>query len=196
MKQNNKLKLFISYSHRDEEHINEFRKHVTPLKNNGLIDDWYDRKIIAGKDFQDEIDNNLENADIIYLFLSANFLSSDACMKEKNNALDLIKKRGVAVLPIILSVCGWLDDKDLSSLLALPTDGKLILDFTNSDKAWNNVYKGFKNLINKEIKIKQLQITKKFSTFLQNTELLSKAHRSYALTNYILKVYYKKVIYH
>ena len=176
MKQNEKLKLFISYSHLDEEHIKEFIKHITPLKNNGLIEDWYDRKIIPGQDFQDDIDNNLENADIICLFISASFLSSPACIEEKRKALELKKKKGIAVVPIILAACGWLDDSDISSLLALPNDGSPISDFTDSNRAWNDVYNGLKVVINKEIKTKQLSITKQFSAFLQNTELLAKAH--------------------
>ncbi len=176
MKQNEKLKLFISYSHLDEEHIKEFIKHIAPLKSNGLIEDWYDRKIIAGQDFQDEIDNNFGNADIICLFISANFLSSKACVEEKKNALELRKKKGIVVVPIILSACGWLDDKEISSLLALPADGKPISDLTDSNKAWNNVYDGLKDIIEKEVKIKQLKITKAFSDFLQNVELFTKAH--------------------
>lgn len=176
MTQNDKLKLFISYSHRDEGHIEEFTKHIAPLKNNDLIEDWYDRKILAGQDFQDNIDNNLENANIVCLFISSNFLSSNACIEERDNALELKKKKGIAVVPVILSACGWLDDKKMSSLLALPTDGKPISDFTNSDTAWNNVYNGIKEVIEKENKIKQLNITEQFSSFLQNTELLAKAH--------------------
>lgn len=80
------------------------------------------------------------------------------------------------MVSVILSACGWLDDKELSSLLALPTDGKPISDFTDSNTAWNNVYKGLKVVIEKEIKIKQLQITEQFSSFLQNTDMLTKAH--------------------
>ena len=87
------LKLFISYSHIDEKDIEVFIKHIAPLKTNGLIADWYDRKILAGKTFQREIDNKLEDADIICLFISFNFLSSKACMEEKYNALELMKKK-------------------------------------------------------------------------------------------------------
>ena len=114
MKQNKKLKLCISYSHFDEKRIEEFIKHIAPLKNNGLIEDWYDRKIIAGQDFQDDIDKNMENADIICLFISANFLSSNPCMEEKVNALKLKRNTGIAVVSIILSACGWKDDKEFS----------------------------------------------------------------------------------
>ena len=176
MDEKKKLKLFISYSHIDEKDIESFIKHIAPLKTKGLIEYWYDRKIIAGKDFKGEIDNKLEDADIICLFISANFLSSNACLEEKSNALELMKKKGIAVVPIILSQCGWLDDSDISPSLALPTDGNPVSAFTNSDTAWNNVYNGLKDVINKEIKIKQLKITEQFSAFLQNTELLSRAH--------------------
>jgi len=170
------FKLLISYSHSDEERIKDFIKHIAPLKTNGLISVWYDRKITAGKDFQAEIDNNLEDADIICLFISTNFLSSDACLKEKYNALKLMKERNVIVLLIILSPCGWLDDKDISPLLALPTDGKFISSFGNSNYAWQDVYNGIKKVTEQEIKIMNIKIEKSFEEFLQNTELLSGAH--------------------
>jgi hypothetical protein len=80
MEQNKKLKLFISYSHQDNlaenPYIEQFKRHIAPLKDNDVIEEWYDRKILAGEDYQNKIDNNLEEADIICLFISANFLSS------------------------------------------------------------------------------------------------------------------------
>ena len=177
MEKDRKLKLFISYSHRDEEpYVEEFKKHIAPLKENGLIEEWYDRKILPGEDYQSKIDNNLENADIICLFISANFLSSESCRQEKEKALELRKKKGISVIPIILSPCGWLDDKDICKLLALPTDGKPILSFQNRDEAWYNIYNGLKKIIEKGIKIKQLRIRKEFELFLQDTEMFMKAH--------------------
>jgi len=170
------LNLFISYSHLDEENVKDFIKHIAPLKDKGLIKEWYDRKIEAGKDFDDTIFNNLENADIVCLFISANFLSSDSCKNEKNRALELRTKKGIAVVPIILSHCGWLDDKNISSLLALPEDGKPITEFSDVNKAWFTVYEELKNVIENEIKIKQLKTKDTFLEFLRNTELLSKAH--------------------
>jgi len=176
MDNNEKLKLFISYSHYDEEHINDFIRHIAPLKTNGLISDWYDRKITAGKNFQNEINNNLEDADIICLFISANFLSSNACLNEKHNALALMNERNISVLPIILSPCGWKDDADISSLLALPTDGAPISNFDDPNGIWQVVYDGIKKIAEQEIKIKSIKIKDLFSDILQNTELLSGAH--------------------
>ena len=180
VEQNKKSKIFISYSHNDNlsdnPYIEQFKKHITPLKNNGLIEEWYDREILSGEDFQNKIDNNLEDADIICLLISANFLVSRSCMDEKKKALELRKKKGVPVIPIILSHCGWIDDKDISKLLALPTDGKPVSSYHNRDEAWQDVYNELKKIIEKEIKIKQLEIKEEFENFLHDTEMLTKAH--------------------
>lgn len=180
MEESKKLKLFISYSHQDNLdsnlYVEEFKKHITPLKDNGLIEDWYDRKILPGNDFVTEIGNNLEDADIICLFISSNFLSSNSCKKEKQKALELSKKKRIPVIPIILSPCGWQDDRDISSLLALPTDGKSVSSFKDRNEAWNDVYNGLKKVIEKELIIKQLIITEEFGNFLQDVEMLTKAH--------------------
>ena len=171
-----KLKIFISYSHVDEKHLLEFTKHLAPLKSEGLVEDWHDRKVAPGQEFQDKIDENFEQSDIVCLFVSADFLSSPACQQEKASALELKKKKGVAVVPIIISRCGWKDDKDISKLLALPTDGTPVTEFPDASVAWNTVYEGLKFVIKEELKIKQLRPTKQFEEFLQNIEFLTKAH--------------------
>lgn len=170
------LNLFISYSHRDEKQVEDFIKHIKPLEINGLIKKWYDRKIVGGAEFQDDIDNNLDKADIVCLFVSCDFLASEACLKEKRRAISLRQQKGVAVVPIILSPCGWSDDKDLCTKLALPTDGKPITSFSDSREAMQLVYEGLKNAICRENSIRQLKNSASFLAFLQNTELLTKAH--------------------
>lgn len=172
----NKLNLFISYSHVDKNDITEFIKHISPFEDNGLITTWYDGKIMAGQDFQNGIDNNIDNADIICLLISANYLVSAACQEEKVKALELKEQKGVVVISIILSACGWQDDNSISPLLALPTDGKPINTYANSSDAWNTVYKGLKPVINLESKIKNVKIKEEFVSFLENTEMLTKAH--------------------
>ncbi|CAD7768546.1 TIR domain protein [Candidatus Methanoperedenaceae archaeon GB50] len=173
---NNKLKIFISYSHDDEKpFIEEFRKHLAPLKDKGLVEEWYDRMILPGENYQSKIDYNLEDADIICLFISANFLDSPSCKKEKKKAIELQNKKGTQVIPIILSPCGWEDDEDISKykLLALPTDGKPISTFPDRDEAWSDVYEGLKEFIEEEMKIRGLKITEEFENFLRNAEMLT-----------------------
>lgn len=176
MKKIEPLKLFISYSHIDEKYITEFIKHISPLKTNGLIKEWYDRKILAGQDFQDTIDNNLDSADVICLFISANFISSTACMKEKIRSYNLVQEKGILVIPVILSPCAWTDDKDLKINLALPTDGMPVTKFSDINEGFLNVYNGLKKCIEFDMSIRKLEFTSSFQLFLKDSELLSKAH--------------------
>lgn len=39
--------VFFSYSHKDEELRNQLEAHLALLKNQGHIDGWHDRRIIA-----------------------------------------------------------------------------------------------------------------------------------------------------
>jgi len=172
----NKFNLFISYSHEDEQQKNNFIKHITPLKDKGLIDEWHDTKILPGEKFMEEIDANLANAEIICLLVSADYLQSGPCKAEKNEALKMRRANNTLVVPIILKECGWKDYDQLSQLLALPKDGKPVSSFNDKDKAWNSVYEKLRDLLKKRIKYKQISINENFSYFLNSTEMLEKFH--------------------
>jgi len=147
------------------------------LERNDLVEIWYDSEILAGENLDDEINENLEDADIVCLFMSSNYISSDYCMKEKNRALELKIEKGISVINIILSPCPWKDDETISYLKALPRDGKCIYSEKNQvDLKWNEVYEGLKRLVEKINKIKQLKITDEHENFLNNTEMLEQAH--------------------
>jgi hypothetical protein len=181
LNQDLKLKIFLSYSHKDNlipnQNIEAFRRHLAPLKDNGFVEEWYDRFLLAGDKIKEKIDCNIENADIICLFLSAYSLDSFECKAEKRKAIELNKKKNIPVIPIILSKCGLKDYPEFDGLLAIPTDGKPVSEFSDNNEAWYDVYQNLKPVITKEYKIKQLSIKEQFKTdFLVNTEILTQAH--------------------
>jgi putative transposase len=63
-----------SYSHKDETLRDKLETHLSLLKRQGYIASWHDRKIVAGQEWADEIDENFKTADIILLLVSANFI--------------------------------------------------------------------------------------------------------------------------
>ena len=69
------ISLFYSYSHKDEDLRLELRKQLAPLRRIGMIAEWHDRKIEAGKEWEKEIDHHLSSADIILLLVSASFIA-------------------------------------------------------------------------------------------------------------------------
>lgn len=177
------IKLFISYSHKDENLIEDFINHVAPLKNNGILSEWYDRKIETGKEFQDEIDNNLENADIICLMISSNFLASKACLEEKDSALKLKERKGIRVIPIILSPCAWTTHKELSELLAIPTDGKAVTSFSDKNEGWLDTVNWLMDACKSVNTIKSLKLKDQFNKFLNSADILSKSHKNKEILN-------------
>src|SRR5215468_3054596 len=73
------VEVFYSYSHKDEEFLEKLITHLSVLRRNGVITGWHDRKISAGAEWKDRIDEHLESAGVILLLVSADFLASDYC---------------------------------------------------------------------------------------------------------------------
>src|SRR5262245_50373765 len=96
------IKIFYSYSHKDEGLRNELEKHLSVLKRSGVIAGWHDRKIVRGAEWSSEIDEHLETADIILLLVSSDFIASDYCYEiEMKRAMERHALRTARVIPII-----------------------------------------------------------------------------------------------
>ena len=116
--------LFFSYSHKDETLRDELETHLKLLQRQGVIATWFDRKIMAGDEWDHEIDRHLENANIILLLVSADFLSSDYCWdKEVARAMDLHEAEKASVVPVLLRSCDW-KGAAFEKLQGFPTDMK------------------------------------------------------------------------
>jgi hypothetical protein len=142
-------KVFISYSHKDESFRDELEDHLTMLHRKSIISVWHDRKITAGEDWKDEIDSNLESADIIILLISSSFIASDYCYDiEMKKALEREKEGTATIVSIILRNCDW-TDCEFSKFQAVPKDAKPISLWADRDTAWLDVVKGLKDHISK-----------------------------------------------
>src|SRR6266704_5328694 len=73
------IEVFYSYAHADEKLRNELEKHLALLKQQGYISEWHDRRVLAGREWERDIDQHLNTARIILLLVSADFLASDYC---------------------------------------------------------------------------------------------------------------------
>ncbi len=130
------VKLFFSYSHKDEELRNELETHLTLLKRQGVISSWHDRRIAAGRDLNGAISSELESSQIILLLVSAHFLASDYCYdKEMKRAMEKHEDGSAVVIPVILHPCDW-KSAPFGHLRATPTDGKPVSMFANQHEAF------------------------------------------------------------
>lgn len=146
-KEDEGIKVFISYAHEDEEYKDKLIKHLIGLERKNVIKEWHDRKILAGQHIDTEISKNLLEADIILLMISVDFLNSDYCYdKEMKKALEMNKEGSARVIPIIVRNCDWMDSP-FSKLNALPTDAKCIKSWDDEDEAYMNIIDGIKEVV-------------------------------------------------
>ena len=136
------VRLFYSYSHKDEGLRNELETHLKLLQRRRVIDIWSDRKIEAGDDWREKIDENLERSDIILLLVSADFIASDYCYeREMKRALEREKKFEARVIPVIVRDVNW-SKAPFAKFQVLPKDGLAVTRWPDRDSAWRNVSEG------------------------------------------------------
>ncbi len=132
------IEIFYSYAHEDEKLRNKLEQQLALLQLHGQITNWHDRKINPGREWANEIDANLNKAQIILLLVSPAFLSSDYCYGvEMKRALERHESGEARVIPIILRPVHW-EDAPFGKLQALPTDGKPV-----TSRSWHNLDEAF-----------------------------------------------------
>ncbi len=136
------VKIVFCYAHKDEVFLRKLKTHLAPLQRQGLIDVWYDRNISAGTEWEQEIGVHLNNADILLLLVSPDFMASDYCYgKEMQQAIERHKRGEVCAIPIILRPCDWMRTP-LGKLQALPKDGKPVTRWQDRDNAYLDIALG------------------------------------------------------
>lgn len=141
------LSVFISYSHRDEAFKDELVVHLANLKRQGKIKAWQDRDIEAGAEWDAEIKQQLESAEIILLLITPRFLASNYCFDlEMQRALQRHNEQTARVIPIIVKHCDW-QDAPFSKLQVLPKDAKPVTKWDDQDEAFLNVVQGIRRAV-------------------------------------------------
>lgn len=142
-----KLKLFISYSHEDEQLKNYLDKHLIMLKRSGKIEVWNDRQLIAGQEWDSGIKKEMQEADIILLLISADFNNSEYIWKQELAAAMERHEQGTArVIPVILRKCEW-NEMPYAKLQALPKGARPVTEFPDKDDAFTDIASGIRLLV-------------------------------------------------
>lgn len=141
------VQIFCSYSHKDSKYRSELEVFLSNLRQQGLVQVWHDRLIEPGMDWAQEIDRNLNHANLVLLLVSADFMASQYCMGiELRQALKRQKAEGVRVVPILIRECD-LVGAPFSSLQWLPTGSKPVKKWKDRDSAWTDVAKGIRQVV-------------------------------------------------
>lgn len=141
------LRTFICYAHEDHEVVEGLKKQLVVFEKKGLLQIWSDGKILPGEHWDKSIKIQLEQAELILLFISVDFINSDYIETTELKAAFQRHRDGQATLvPIIVRPCHWTEYFDMGQFQALPPKARPILSnhFPHRDEAFFEIADGLK----------------------------------------------------
>ena len=131
-----RLKIFYSYSHKDEKLLQKLEAHMSSLRKSQAVDTWQDGLIGAGSEWRREIGQALDEADIILLLLSSDFLASEFIQSvELKRAIERHQKDRTLIIPIKLRPCD-VKGTVLEEFQWIPRGSKAVTEWPNRDRAF------------------------------------------------------------
>lgn len=174
----------------DQYLVQEFEKHLSALRQQGLIDIWDKSRIGAGDDWLEETENHLRTADLILLMISPDFIYSDSLNEELEQAIERRKLEEITVVPIILRPVDW-EGTPFSKFGCLPQNRKPVKSWINIDEAFYDITNSIKSLIRQKIKDRRYReyelifnqaIEEEYPLAAETEVLLEKIHQQLKLT--------------
>lgn len=132
------LHVFFCYAPQDEEVCQALEAHLSMLERQGYITSFTHRNVGAGASRRDEIDAQMERADLIVILLSADLLASDRLYDvELKRAIERRNKRAEDVLGVLVRPCDY-NHGELAGLDVHPRDDQRVTrplaSFANRDE--------------------------------------------------------------
>jgi hypothetical protein len=141
------LKVFYCYAHEDQELRNKLDSYLRDLKRSYHLETWFDRQIKPGENWEETIEKQLKEADLILLLVSPDFIASDYCYnKEMQHALMRHTKGETKIIPIILRPVYW-KSNPFTALQMLPKDAQAVTLWSNIDSAFYDIALGIERVI-------------------------------------------------
>ena len=119
--------IYYSFAPVDEPLVRQFQNQMMPLKD--WIIEWDRTKVLAGRITKIEVDTHLDEAGIILLFVSADYLANKDCLYEMQRAL--ARQSSVSIVPIILRPVAFLDRTPIGQLRRYPDNNRTVADWGN-----------------------------------------------------------------
>lgn len=132
-------KIFISYSHKDEEHFNELMRQLKVVEKAMSLDIWSDKRINIGDALDPNIQKNLSQADIVICLVSTDYLTSYYCIeKELEIAINQKEIEITDIFPIIAKRSLW-QRTYFGTIKCAPKDGNPASNYASLEEAYLEV---------------------------------------------------------
>jgi hypothetical protein len=141
------IRLFVVCADTDDPYLREFEKHLSTLQRQQLIDTWHQGRTAAGDDLSAQISMHLDQADIIVLAVSADFIASDYIHDvQLVRAIQRHTEGSARVIPLLLRPVSW-RLTSFGHLSPLPRDGRAVDMWPHKDEAWLDVVNEIERIV-------------------------------------------------
>ena len=138
-------RVFISYAREDEAQVKKLSAHLRGMEIDGMIKVWTDDQILTGDEWRTAIQQQIDEADIMLLLMSPDFINSDFIARvELKQALERKVHGKSLVVPVYLRRVVL--PEFLSRLQRTPRQ-TAVASATDIDEAWYQVAQDIKKLI-------------------------------------------------
>lgn len=140
------VKVFISYSHKDQKAREKLDIHLAQLKREG-VQFWFDGDIHPGAAIDANVRREMRAADIFVALASPDYLHSTYCFdKEYSPALRKAARGKIKVVVALLRECQWKHTR-MAAYKMLPVDGKAVDRWPRRGEAFEDIVNGLRIVI-------------------------------------------------
>lgn len=130
-----RTRVFVSYSHEDEEWLRRLQIHLRPLAREHPIEVWDDTRIRPTERWREEIEEALQSALVAVLLISADFLASEfIATNELPALLRAAQERGTRILPVIISPSRFTRIEALSQFQAVNDPSQPLVNVSRGEQ--------------------------------------------------------------
>jgi O-acetyl-ADP-ribose deacetylase (regulator of RNase III) len=141
------VSVFVSYAHEDGQFRDKLLRHLSTLQDLGLVQTWHDRLISPGTNWDTDINNAIDQADVLILLVSSDFVAPGYIRSiELARAFERLQTGEVTVIPVLVRTVDLVGSR-LSTLQWLPTGGKPIKSWNDEDEAYVDVVAGIRQAV-------------------------------------------------
>ena len=144
-----RTKVFISYSHKDDNYLDQLVEHLAYDERNNLIEYWSDKKISAGAQWREEIKRAIAFTKVAVLLISPSFLASKFIAEnELPPLLYAAEREGAIILPVIVRPSNF-EDTELANFQAVNSPSMPVakMKVYQRDEFWTKVVRDIKNAV-------------------------------------------------
>lgn len=118
------MKGFISYCHQDHAAMVRLKTHLSAIERGFGLAFWWDERIAPGNYWRDEIAAAIDEADVVILGVTPDFIASNYIYDVELPALRRRVRAGALLVPVVLKKCSW--DFVAGAVQAVPTIGAVL----------------------------------------------------------------------